>query len=132
MGVNFNQLIEKVESAENALEAQERQLAADWRQLRASWKAGWTPGRIVLAGLVSGFAVGRIEPVRAVAKGGSIMQMITALSGLVASATAQRAAESVGDVADDVGSVADDVGQVAQSVNVAAPASEAIARGEPA
>ncbi|WP_133480072.1 hypothetical protein [Cognatilysobacter segetis] len=109
MGTSFKQLIEKVDQAENALEAQERLVAADWRQLRASWRAGWTPGRIVLAGLVAGFVVGRVEPAKSVAKGGSIMQMITALSGLFASATAQQAASQVDDVASDVGEVADSV-----------------------
>jgi hypothetical protein len=115
MGTSFKQLIEKVDQAENALEAQERRVAADWRQLRASWKAGWTPGRIVIAGLVAGFVVGRVEPARSVAKGGSIMQMITALSGLFASATAQHAATQMD-------TVADDVGEVAGTVQAAAPA----------
>jgi hypothetical protein len=122
MGTSFKQLIEKVDQAENALEAQERRVAADWRQLRASWKAGWTPGRIVIAGLVAGFVVGRVEPAKSVAKGGSIMQMITALSGLFASATAQQAASQVDSVAEDVGDVADDVSTVADDVQAAVPA----------
>ncbi|GAB1596791.1 hypothetical protein [Lysobacter claricitrinus] len=109
MATSFKQLIEKVGQAELALEAKERQVAADWRQLKASWKTGWTPGRIVIAGLVSGFVIGRVEPARSVAKGSSIMQMITALSGLFASATAQHAASHVDNVADDVGEVADTV-----------------------
>ncbi|WP_133501643.1 hypothetical protein [Cognatilysobacter terrigena] len=109
MATSFKQLIEKVQTAEYAVEAQERRMAADWRQLKASWKAGWTPGRIVLAGLVAGFVVGRVEPTKSVAKGNSIMQMITALSGLFASATAQHAAAHVDNVADDVGDVADTV-----------------------
>lgn len=92
MSTSFKQLIEKVAQAEAALEAQERRVAADWRQLKASWKSGWTPGRIVIAGLVSGFVIGRVEPVRAGAKGGTIMQMITAISGLLASTQAKHAA----------------------------------------
>lgn len=122
MSTSFQQLIKKVEQAEAALEAQERVVAADWRQLRSSWKAGWTPGRIVLAGLVSGFLVGRVEPMKSVAKGGSIMQMITALSGLFASATAQQAASRVDTVAGDVGQVADDVGVAAVNAQAAATA----------
>jgi hypothetical protein len=102
MSTSFHQLIEKVAQAEAALEAQERRVAADWRQLKASWKTGWTPGRIVLAGLVSGFVVGRVEPVKAGAKGGTIMQMITALSGLLASARAKEAATEVEHVAERV------------------------------
>jgi len=115
MGTSFDQLIDKVDQAENALEAQERRVPPDWPPLRASWRAGWTPGRIVIAGLAAGFMVGRVEPGKSVAKGSSIMQMITALSGLFASATAQQAASQVDDVADDVG-------QVADTVQAAAPA----------
>lgn len=127
MGVSFKQLIDKVGQAEQALEANERVMAADWRQLKASWRAGWTPGRILIGGLVSGFAIGRMEPMKSVAKGGSIMQMITAISGLVASASAQAAASHVDQVASDVGDVADDVGDVADSVQGALPAGAAVA-----
>ncbi|MFZ5656065.1 MAG: hypothetical protein ACOY37_03220 [Pseudomonadota bacterium] len=106
MGTSFKQLIQKVAQAEAALEAQERRVAADWRQLKGSWKAGWTPGRIVIAGLVSGFVIGRIEPIKAGAKGSTIMQMITAISGLLASTRAQEAATEVEQVAQQVESVA--------------------------
>ena len=57
--MSFDKLLQKVEQAENVVEAQERRTAADWRQLKRSWKASWTPGRIMLAGLASGFLVGR-------------------------------------------------------------------------
>ena len=90
--MSFDQLIHKVTQAEDALEAQERRVAADWRQLKASWRAGWTPGRIVIAGLVSGFLIGRVEPLRAVAKGSNAMQLITMLSSLFAGGSAQVAA----------------------------------------
>lgn len=102
MATSFHQLIDKVAQAEAALEAEERRVAADWRQLKASWKTGWTPGRIVLAGLVSGFVIGRVEPVKIGAKGSTIMQMITAVSGLLATAKAQEAATEVEEVARDV------------------------------
>lgn len=102
MSTSFKQLIEKVAQAEAALEAQERRVAADWRQLKSSWKAGWTPGRIVVAGLVSGFVIGRVEPLKAGAKGSTIMQMITAISGLLASTKAQEAATEVEHVAHQV------------------------------
>ena len=90
--MSFDQLIHKVTQAEDALEAQERRVAADLRQLKASWRAGWTPGRIVIAGLVSGFLLGRAEPLRAVAKGSNVMQLITMLSSLFAGGSAQVAA----------------------------------------
>ena len=127
MGVSFKQLIGKVGQAEQALEAHERVMAADWRQFKASWRSGWTPGRILIGGLVSGFAIGRIEPLKSVAKGGSIMQMITAISGLIASASAQQAASHVDQVASDVGDVADNVGDVADTVHHALPADAPVA-----
>jgi hypothetical protein len=98
-GMSFDALIRKVKQAETALEAQERQAGADWRQLKASWRAMWTPGRIVLAGLASGFMVGRAEPFKRAAGGGTL-QLISALSGLFAGGSAQAAAHEAGDAAD--------------------------------
>lgn len=89
--MGFEQLIEKVRQAEVALEAKERQTGADWRQVKSSWRAMWTPGRIVIAGLVSGFIVGRAEPFKKAAGGGTL-QLISALSSLFAGGSAQAAA----------------------------------------
>ena len=116
MGTSFKQLIEKVTQAEAALEAQERRVAADWRQLKASWTAGWTPGRILIAGLVSGFVIGRVEPLKAGAKGSTIMQMISAASGLLASVRAGDAATEAEHVAEKV-----DVATPAPGVDAAPP-----------
>ncbi len=96
--MGFEQLIHKVTQAEQALEASERSVAADWRQMKASWRQAWTPGRIVVAGLASGFLVGRAKPLSR-ASGSGVLQMVTALSGLIAGGSAQAAAEEAGDVA---------------------------------
>jgi Na+/proline symporter len=90
--VSFGALIEKVKQAETALEANERQTVSAWRQLKATWIAGWTPGRIVIAGFLSGFVVGKAEPVRRVARGGGTLQLLSALAGLFAGGSAQAAA----------------------------------------
>lgn len=105
--MSFDKLIQKVTQAEDALEAHERRVAADLRQLKASWRTGWTPGRIVIAGLVGGFFMGRAEPLHVVvARGGGAMQLITMLSGLfagdralAAASGAEQAAASAEDVA---------------------------------
>jgi hypothetical protein len=89
--VGFDALIEKVRQAEVALEAKERQTSADWRQVKSSWRAMWTPGRLVIAGLVSGFIVARAEPFKKAAGGGTL-QLISALSSLFAGGSAQAAA----------------------------------------
>lgn len=97
--MGFEALIEKVQQAESALEAKERQTAADWRQFSDSWRALWTPGRIVLAGLASGLAVGSAEPLRKVGGGGAL-QLATALAGLFAGGSAQAAASEAEEAAD--------------------------------
>lgn len=91
--MSFDALIEKVKQAEGALEAHERQGAAGWRQFKSSWRASWTPGRIVGAGLLSGFLVGRAQPLRHV-DGASTLRLFSALSGLLAVSRADDAADA--------------------------------------
>ena len=93
--MGFEKLIDKVTQAEHALEARERSIGAAWRQLKTSWRAAWTPGRIIVAGLASGFLVGRARPL-ARTSGGGVLQMLTALSGLFAGGSAQVAAKAEG------------------------------------
>ena len=107
--MNFEQLIQKVEQAEDALEADERAFVADWRQLKASWRAAWTPGRIVIAGLASGFVAGRLDPAKLLAKGGGLVQIFSMISGFAASASAQSAAGSAEQAAESAEDVADSV-----------------------
>jgi hypothetical protein len=97
--MSFDALIAKVGQAEAALESRERETAAQWRQLKSTWHRSWTPGRIVIAGLAAGFMIGRARPIRG-ASGSGVLQMITALSGLLASGSAQAAAAQAGDAAD--------------------------------
>lgn len=104
--ITFEHLIRKVSQAEEALEGHERQVSVQTRRLKQAWKAGWTPARVLSAGLVSGFLVGRAEPL---AKVGGVrwMQMITSLSGLFASIRAASAADEAEEAADDAGHEAD-------------------------
>ncbi|MBU8975906.1 MULTISPECIES: hypothetical protein [unclassified Lysobacter] len=91
--LSFKQLVAKVHQAEDVLEERERTVAADLGQLKSSWLAAWTPWRIVTAGLVSGFVVGRAEPLRAIGKSGGLMQMVSMVASLVAGGSAKVAAE---------------------------------------
>lgn len=104
--MGFEQLVEKVHQAEDALEARERAVTSHLQRARASWRAAWTPGRIVVAGLVAGFVAGRARPLRLAADGGQWMQMLTMFSGLLASDSAREAARTADAVADEVGQVA--------------------------
>lgn len=91
--MSFDKLIAKVTQAENALEAHERRIGADLRQFKHSWKATWTPARIVIAGVVGGFLVGRAEPLRSAVRGGNLTRIMSLLTGVFATTTATRAAD---------------------------------------
>ena len=105
--MGFKQLLTKVQQAEAALETRERLVADDWRRLTHTWKETWTPARVVIAGLVSGFLVGRAQPLRTVARSGQFMQLVTMLSGLFAGGTAKVAAEEAEHAADTAETVAE-------------------------
>lgn len=90
--MRFEQLQQHVERAEKRVELRSAQTSLYWSILKQSWKDGWTPGRIIIAGVVSGFLTGRAEPLRAMT-GARWMQMFTAVSSFVATAQAAAAAE---------------------------------------
>jgi hypothetical protein len=128
--MGFDALIEKVRQAETALEAQERRVGADWRQLRGSWRSLWTPGRIVLAGLATGFMVGHAEPFKRAA-GGGVLQLLTALSGMFAGGSAQVAANQAGEAA-DAAKDAQDAQQQAQAPHAQDPSTPTMPPEPPA
>jgi hypothetical protein len=107
--MGFKQLITKVSQAELALEEKERIAGAHWHQLKATWLDAWTPGRIVIAGLASGFVIGRAQPFKTAARSGQVMQLVTMLSGLFAGGTAKVAAEEAEHAAETAENVADAV-----------------------
>lgn len=124
--MGFDALIEKVRQAEAALEARERQAGADWRQTRASWRALWTPGRILLAGLASGFVFARAAPLKR--GGGSALQLASMLGSLFAGGSAQAAAGQAAEAADHAEEAANDAPPGAEGAGAHAPAADAIER----
>ena len=104
--MRFEQLQQHVERAEKRVELRGAQTSLYWTILKQSWKDGWTPGRIVIAGVVSGFLAGRSDPLRAMT-GARWMQMFTAVSSFVATAQAAAAAEQAEDAADTAQDVAE-------------------------
>ena len=110
--MSFHALIAKVEQAEQALEARERAASKQWQQVKTTWRESWTPGRIVIAGLASGFLVGRAQPLKLAGSGG-LLNLVTALSGMLASGSAQVAAENAEQAADAAGDVAQVTGDAA-------------------
>src|SRR3546814_16360175 len=56
--------------------------------LKSTWRESWTPARIIIAGLATGFLAGRADPARILKQlgsGGRWIQLVGALSGLAAS-----------------------------------------------
>ena len=103
--MNYEQLKRRVERAESLVEGRSQQTRGHWAALKVSWREGWTPARIVAAGLVAGFVSGRAEPLRALT-GARLLQMVTAVSGLFASAQAAFAADQAEQAADSAGEAA--------------------------
>jgi hypothetical protein len=97
--MRFERLLQNVQRAEQRVERRAVHTQLQWTLLKDAWRAGWTPGRIVIAGLVSGFVVGRAEPLRTLT-GARWMQMFTAVSSLLASTQAASAAEQAEQAAD--------------------------------
>lgn len=97
--MRFEKLLLHVQRAEQRVELRATHAQLQWATLKRAWREGWTPGRIVIAGVVSGFLVGRSEPLRALT-GARWMQMFTAVSSFLATAQAAAAAETAEQAAD--------------------------------
>ena len=97
--MNYKQLQRRVQAAERRVESRGQQTGAYWAEFKRNWREGWTPARIIAAGLVSGFVSGRAEPLRALS-GPRLLQMIGAVSGLFATMQAKEAADTAQEAAD--------------------------------
>lgn len=129
--VTFEHLIAKVENAERAVELHERRQGEARRQLKAAWRAAWTPGRVIAAGLVSGFLTGRAEPMGQLGKVGGTrwLEMVTTVARMLSTMKVAGAAEDAEEAAEVATAVAAGVsrGQPAQADANAADAATAAA-----
>lgn len=125
--MRFDDLVQRVHDSEHALELQHAHARTSWRGLRTSWREGWTPTRIVLAGLLGGFLVGRAQPVRKVVglPASRWVQIGTSLWTLAASFKAKDAATTAEAAADDAGVAADVAADTASDAGVAVGAAVA-------
>ena len=92
------------------------------KQLFDAWRAGWTPGRIVVAGLLAGFLVGRGQPLAHIG-GVRWLQMAGTVSSMLA--TLRAAAEAAATPADADAAQAGAGPQAAPDTIAAAAASPA-------
>lgn len=112
--MRFEKLLQHVQRAEQRVELRATHTQTQWATLKQAWREGWTPGRIVIAGVVSGFLVGRAEPLRALT-GARWMQMFTAVSSFLATAQAAAAAEQAEQAADTAQDVQDQAEGMAET-----------------
>ncbi|GGD33821.1 hypothetical protein [Pseudoxanthomonas indica] len=116
--MNFERALRRVEKAEQLVEGRALQTQTHWQEFKSTWREAWTPGRIIVAGLVSGFLSGRAEPMRAMT-GAKWLQMVGSLSSLFASVTAATAAGEASTAADEASTAADEAGDAADSAHAA-------------
>ena len=90
--MRFEVLRQRVERAETRVESCMDRAYSHRQVFREAWRRGWTPGRIVVAGLLSGFLVGRAEPLSKVG-GARWLQMLGTVSTMLASLRAAAASE---------------------------------------
>ncbi|WP_045738647.1 hypothetical protein [Xanthomonas sp. MUS 060] len=111
--MKLDQLQHRVARAEAVLEGRREQVRTHWTTLRQGWHEGWTPLRIVVVGLGTGFLVGRAEPVAALGKlGGKIggtrwLQMLSTLYKLFNVVTAKTSSDAAERTADTTQAAAD-------------------------
>lgn len=123
--MRFELLQRRVERAERRAAACVERAATQRGALGQAWRQAWTPGRIVVAGLVSGFLVGRAEPR---SRGGAArwLQMLGTASSLLATLRATAMSEEAGastDAAQEAARAAADA--------AGAPAADAAPPAEP-
>lgn len=102
--MKFAALQRRVQRSERLLEGRQQQALRHWGELKRAWREGWTPWRIVSAGLVAGFLTGRAEPLAAL-NGPRVLRMVGAVANLFAGAQA-----AIGGFADAAGTDADAAG----------------------
>ena len=81
--MRFEQLRERVERAEHRVTDRVDHAQSSGQSLLQAWRQAWTPGRIVVAGLLSGFLVGRGQPLSRM-DGARWLQMASTMSSMFA------------------------------------------------
>lgn len=131
--MRFEALKQRVERTEELVEGRGVQTINRYAALKSEWREAWTPLRIVVVGLASGFIAGHAQPGKAVsrlgklsAKGSSSLGMIRTIMGLMASVQATIAAFTAKDAAesaDNAAGSADHAADKADEASAGAPAS---------
>lgn len=130
--MRFEHLRQRVERAEARVQRCMDRAEDSRTRLREHWRLGWTPPRIVVAGLVAGFLVGRAEPLARIGAArwlqllGTASTMLTSIRAAAASATAEEAAETAAE-----GAATAEFAASAAPAQAAAAAADAVAGARP-
>ena len=127
--MNFDALKRRVERSERLVEGRIELASVHRTRLGQQWREAWTPGRIIVIGLVGGFLVARARPMRTLRAVSATrwVQLATSLSGLFAALHAAWAAQTAQSVAQDAEGAADVATAVAGDAADAATAPVAAA-----
>lgn len=112
--MRFETLRQRVERTEARVQRCMDRAESSRTELRQMWKLGWTPPRIIIAGAVAGFLVGRAEPLSKVG-GTRWLQLIGTASSMIASIRAAAASETAEDAAQTAAAEAAVAGTEAQA-----------------
>mgnify|MGYP001161914691 CR=1 FL=1 len=125
--MRFEHLRQRVERAEARVQRSMDHAEGSRTRLRQLWRESWTPTRIMVAGFVSGFLIGRAEPLSKVGSARWLQMLSTAstmfasIRAASASATAEDAAESAAE-----GAASAEVAAAAAPASAAAAAEAAV------
>lgn len=120
--MSLTALRRRVADTECVLEARRLRLDAHWSHLKYRSHEALTPGRIVVAGLVLGFLLGRAAPLANLASGARLLRLTTGFVGLINSVMATFAAVQADEAADNAGDAAEAAGIAADRTTDAAEA----------
>lgn len=122
--MNFEGLKSRVERAEVLFHGRIEQVRCHRARLDSNVRQAITPGRILVAGLLGGFLVARVRPMRSIRAVSATkwIQLASSLSGLMASLKAAHAAETAEGAAEEAEHAADTAEAVAEDTGVAAGA----------
>lgn len=130
--MKFSTLRSRVERCEQVVAVRLIDTQDNWGVLSQAWRSGWSPLRIIVAGVASGFVAGKLELPGKVS-GARWLQMVGSVSNLVASgqaAFASAMAAHAAGTADEAAEQADAAAEkVDDAVNPTATAATGAAAG---
>ncbi len=122
--MRFSALQQRVQRCEQVVAVRLAATNDNWSVLSQVWRRGWSPLRIVVVGVASGFVVGKLE-VPGKVNAARWLQMVGSVSSLFASAQAAFASAMAAQAAETADEAADQADETADKVDAAHAAASA-------